>query len=96
MKARDLGVELVLERQTDYRNRVEAVIEFFASDGQEFDSDLVRALVGETPRGCSPNVIGACFIAASRRKLIRATGYTHSVRVAGHHNLIRSWVGVRG
>jgi len=94
MRERDLGIELVLERRSDYRNRVEAAIEFFAQDGQEFDSDMVRALVGDPPRGVSTNLVGALFIAASRRKLIRATGFTHSTRIVGHGNWVRSWVGV--
>ena len=95
MRQRDLGMELVLERQSDYRSQVEAAIRWFAEDGQEFSADDVRTLVGDPPRGVSSNLTGALFNAASKAGLIRMVGYGTSARVIGHGNLTRRWVGRR-
>jgi hypothetical protein len=95
MHQRDLGFELVLERRGDYRAKVEAAIQYLAQDGEEFTSDTVRLMVGDPPRGVSTNLVGALFNTAARAKVIRAVGWTHSARVIGHANTVRSWIGVR-
>jgi hypothetical protein len=95
MRQRDLGMELVLERYSDYRSKVRAAILWFAVDGQEFGADDVRVMVGDPPRGVSTNLVGALFNAASKAGVIRIVGYGTSARVVGHGNLTRRWVGVR-
>lgn len=96
MRERDLGVELVLERRSEYRTAVENAIAWLAEDGQEFSSDTVRAMAGDPPRGVSTNLVGALFIAASKARVIRPVGWTTSARVVGHANAVRLWVGNRG
>jgi hypothetical protein len=93
MRQRNIGMELVLERQSDYRQKIEAAIRWFAEDGQEFTADDVRALIGDPPRGVSSNLTGALFNAASKAGVIRMVGYGISARVQGHGNLQRRWVG---
>lgn len=95
MRQRDIGMELAL-RQSDYRQKIESAIRWFAEDGQEFNSDDVRTLIGDPPRGVSSNTTGALFNAASKAGLIRMVGYGTSARVIGHGNLTRRWVGARG
>jgi hypothetical protein len=95
MRQRDLGIELVLERRSAYRSKVEDAIASLAASGREFGSDDVRTIAGDPPRGVSTNLTGALFIAASKAGLIRPVGFGYSARVVGHHNLTRRWVGVR-
>jgi hypothetical protein len=92
-RQRDLGIELVLERQSDYRQQVEACIRWFTAGGQDFNADDVRFMCGDPPRGVSTNLVGALFMGASRAGLIRAVGWTHSARVIGHANTVRVWRG---
>ena len=89
-------MELVLERRSEYREKVEAAIRWLAEDGQEFNSDDVRAMAGDPPRGVHVNLVGALFVAAATSGLIKPVGFTHSTRLIGHGNWVRSWVGVRG
>ena len=96
MQARELGLELVLDRRSEYRSRLEKAIKWFAEDGIEFTADDVRAMCGDPPKGVSTNVTGALFAAAAKAGLIHMTGYGISSRVQGHGNLTRRWVGVRG
>jgi hypothetical protein len=96
MRERDLGVELVLERKSEYRSKVEAAIQYLAQDGEEFTADDVRLLCGDAPKGVSSNVAGACFIAASKAGFIRPVGFGYSARIVGHKNVFRRWVGIGG
>ena len=95
LRERELGMELVLERRSEYREKVEHAIAWLAEDGQEFDSDTVRTMVGDPPRGVSSNTVGALFNAASKAGLIRAVGFTRSVRIIGHGNRTFLWKGAR-
>lgn len=96
LRERELGMELILERRSEYREKVEAAMRWLAEDGQEFNSDDVRAMVGDPPRGVHVNLVGALFVAAATSGLIKPVGFTHSTRLIGHGNWVRSWVGVRG
>jgi hypothetical protein len=86
----------VLERKSVYRWKVENAIWELAQTGAYFCADQVRAMVGDPPREISSNLTGALFHAAARSGLIRSVGYTHSARVVGHKNVVKSWVGNRG
>lgn len=96
LKAREIGFEIVTERKSEYRSKVEAAIQYLAQDSEEFTSDTVRALAGDPPKGVSTNLVGALFAGAAKAGVIRMAGYGISPRVQGHGNLTRRWIGVRG
>lgn len=77
-----------------YRARLIDAIEQLAATGQPFCADQVRAVAGDPPADCSPNVAGAVINHAAKAGLIRFVGYTRSARVVGHGNLVRLWAGV--
>jgi hypothetical protein len=88
---RALGIERALEPDSLYRKSLEAAIDYLAWTGEEFDSDSIRNMCGDPPRGVSTNLVGAIVNAAARSGRIRCVGYGISARVKGHGNLVRKW-----
>jgi hypothetical protein len=86
---REAGQDLVIEHaDTNYQERLTAAIKVLAAGGETFCSDDIRAMAGETPAGCSPNLVGALVNHALRSGLIHTLGFTRSGRVVGHGNRV--------
>ena len=89
---RDAGVEKVTNNTPDdYRSVFERAIIALASSKEPFTSEDVTAMVGRPPN--SPNTVGALFIGAAKRGLIRKCGYRQSVRPERHAAVIALWEG---
>lgn len=94
LEERELGMAVVILRsQVEYRERVKAAIAVLADGGAAFSSDDIRREAGDTPVGCSPNLIGALVNSALRQGLIHQVGYTRSGRVIGHGNRVGLYCG---
>ena len=74
----------------DWLEHAQRVLEDFASSGESFNADDVRAVVGDPIRSSS---LGALFGQAARRRLIRPAGVETSRRISRHGGLQRRWIG---
>lgn len=89
---RDAGIEKVTNNTPDdYRSVFERVLTTLAASREPFTSEDVTAVVGRPPN--SPNTVGALFIGAAKRGLIRKCGYRQSVRPERHAAVIALWEG---
>ncbi len=79
---RDRGVSMV-DHSTpdDWKSACDAVIAAMAASGSEFTAEDVREFAGNPPK---PNAMGARFLAARRRGLIRRVGVTNATRSTRH------------
>jgi len=90
----ELGMSRVIANADEtYRGDVTRAIEILARGGQVFTADDVRALAGDAPTTCSPNLVGALFNAAAKAGLIGPVGFARSGRVIGHGNRLLTWRG---
>lgn len=90
-KLRDTGSATADEVSSEWeRDAVDAVIRHLALEGREFSANDVRLL---TPELKSPRMVGARFLAASKRGVIRKTGYTTSTDPGSHAANMATWVG---
>ncbi|MGH2635746.1 MAG: hypothetical protein ACRDHU_06350 [Actinomycetota bacterium] len=78
----------------EWAARATAMIEHLAGTGVEFTAETVRRRVGDPPRG-RENLMGACFRAASRRRLIETAGLSRSRRITRRGGLVLAWRGRR-
>ena len=94
IRLREAGQDLVIAyADTDYRERLTTAIKVLAARGDTFCSDDIRAMAGDPPPGCSPNLVGALVNHALRSGLIHTVGWTRSGRVVGHGNLVGRYEG---
>ena len=90
---RDAGVEAATRSEDpEWLQRASEVIERFASSGEHFSADDIRAIVGDPVRAAS---MGGAFRSAVSRGLIAPAGLGTSSRIERHGGLMRLWVGVR-
>jgi len=88
---RDAGVEKVtLNTSEGYRESFNRVLGEMADTGQPFSSEDVTAVVGQPS---NPNTVGALFIGAAKRGVIRKCGYRQSTRPERHAAVIALWEG---
>jgi len=94
IRQREAGMDRVLLSADEaYREDYMQAIATLARRGVEFTADDCRAIAGDPPESCSPNLSGALFNAAAKAGLIEAVGYARSGRVIGHGNRLLSWRG---
>jgi len=94
MQRHEAGVDQVLEHApVEYRDRLWAAVQTLAARRVPFCSDDARAIAGDPPADCHPNVAGAIFNRAAAAGLIRTLGFTKSARVIGNGNWVRQWIG---
>lgn len=90
---RDRGAQLALDVQpVEWQEQVHACIANLAAAGGTFTSDDVTRECGDSPTG-SKGAMGALFLAASKRGVIRRVGYTQSSRSSGHARALAVWQG---
>ena len=91
---RDAGAALVLDLEAVQRWKGWAIecIEILAESDRVFSAEDVRAVVGSPPDG-HENVMGAVFLAMSRRGVIEGTGYIIASRPSLHSHPITMWRG---
>jgi hypothetical protein len=90
--SRDVGAALADEAETTaWRVAVDAAIAQLAERAGTFTAEDVRQIAGDPPS--HPNAMGARFMAASRRGLIRRVGFREAQRVTLHGHPIALWVG---
>jgi len=90
--ARDDSIALVEDAaETWQRDAVDRLIRGFAATGDPFSANAVRPLL---PDGIRPALLGARFLAASRRGVIRKVGYVPSTDRATHAHPVALWVGM--
>lgn len=95
LRQREVGMDQVLlSPHEKYREVYMRSIAVLARGGAVFTADDARALAGDPPTTCSPNVAGALFNAAAKAGLIEAVGFLRSGRVVGHGNRLLTWRGV--
>lgn len=63
-----------------------------ATEGRTFSADDVTECVGPPP---VPAMLGAVFLAASRRKVIQPEGYVTASRPSAHGRPQRTWTGAQ-
>ena len=61
-----------------------------AASGAEFTAEDVRSFAGEPPK---PAAMGARFLAAAKRGIIRRVGVTHGKRPSSHARLLLVYQG---
>ena len=89
---RDAGVEQVIRNTPDdYRSSFRKVLGAMAADGRQFTSEDVTAVVGLPPN--NHNTVGALFLGAAKKGIIRKCGYRQSVRPERHAAVIALWEG---
>lgn len=94
IRQREVSLERVTEAaDRSYRRDLEEAIVQLADGGQPFCSDDIRALAGDPPAGCSPNIAGAAIMAALKQSQVQQVGFTRSARVIGHGNRVGLYVG---
>jgi hypothetical protein len=94
LAARDEGTTRVAANaDDDARAAVEQVIREFARRGVPFSSNDTRP---HLPAGIKPQLVGACFLHASKAGLIRGIGYERSTSVATHAHPVAKWIGTGG
>lgn len=90
--ARDDGIARVTTHADEAdRDDVEEAIDRLAATGRPFTADDVRELI---PPVDQPNLIGACFRAASTRGEIVKLGYRQSAAPSRHANPNTVWRGI--
>jgi hypothetical protein len=90
-RARDAAIRAALDRPAAGQDRavVDQAIRHLASTGRPFSAADVRELL---PR-VSGSIIGARFLAASRKKLIGPVGDAQARHAEGHARRLRLWQG---
>lgn len=92
-RRRDEGARVAeLGSWSPWRRRAERWIVEMASTGIEFSADDLMATLGR-PVASSPQSIGSLFLSASKRGLIRKTGYQASRNPSRNASVIATWVG---
>lgn len=90
---RDHGAERADRAQPDeWKSAVDLQIARLARTGRPFTADDVSAVVGDSPTG-SQGAMGARFLAASKRGVIRRVGYVKSGRASVHAHPVAQWQG---
>lgn len=74
----------------EWRSDADAALEVLAAGGKDFSADDLVLYAGPPPH---PNMLGAVFLAASRRHLIYCTGITKGQRASAHARMQRLWRG---
>lgn len=90
---RDQGMAAADQAQPDeWKAAVDVEIARRAAAGVPFTADDVSAVVGDSPTG-SQGAMGARFMAASRRGVIRRVGYVPSRKPSVHAHPVAQWMG---
>ena len=92
-RLRDIGAGLAggaSDEASIWRSNAAQTIERLAASGVEFSADDVISEVGMPPK---PNMVGAAFLSASKRKVIHSVGMTQGARPESHARVQRLWVG---
>lgn len=91
---RDVGVAAVdaasVAAHRTWRPKAEEALDELIQAGTPFTADDLRARVDEKPH--HPNSIGALFIGASRRGLIRKIGYQQSKTKSRQAGSLALWI----
>lgn len=98
LDAKHTGATRALDAAPQWRDRARTAIDELAATGRAFIADDLVALVG-LPHGepgvNRSNAVGAAFLAAKTRGVIRATGNRRPTRRVGMHGrYVTEWIGV--
>lgn len=87
---RDEGIARVTEASDEWERAViDQAIRAVAARGRPFSANDVRPLL---PAGVRPKLVGARFMAASRRKEIVKVGWTPSTDPGTHAHPVARWI----
>lgn len=87
---REEGIHRVEDASDDQdRAVIDQAIRAVAERGRPFSANDVRPLL---PPGLRPALVGARFMAASRRKMIRKVGWVPSTDPGTHAHPVAQWV----
>jgi hypothetical protein len=88
----DAGTQKALAAEDPaWREDAERAIEELAASGFAFTAEDVRTRIGSP---YSPGAMGAAFLQASRRRLIRRVGFVAAQRIERHGAVVAQWIGV--
>lgn len=91
-KLRDEGAERVSRHNRMFHDHAMHLIGLLATYGKPFGPDDLRSLLKIQPR--HPNAIGAVFLAARRKGIIRRIGRKKNPIVSAHAREVNVYIGV--
>lgn len=90
-RLRDQGIAQVDSHTPEaWKTSMDTAISTYAKTGQSFTAEDVREIAGEPP---TPNAMGARFLAAIQRGIIRKVGYRSARRSSAHARAIAVYTG---